>query len=483
MALSLLCSLLLGQLAGAQPLVIKRVTVIDATGKPAQPDMTVVIDRDRIAAVSPWKKAKIPKNAQVVDGTGKFLIPGLWDMHVHGFAGLGGFIGAEDSQPAQTYLLYLANGVLGVRDMFGPPNAKEWRAQHASSDKPAPSVFLGSPIVDGPQPTWPGSIAVADEAQGRDAVAQQKERGADFIKVYSLLSRDAYFAIADEARTRGIPFAGHVPQRVTAAEASDAGQKSMEHLLQVAEGCSSKEEAILAAQPTMEEMAAIRAAVNAGRIPTMPRIPPNADDTYDEAKAQALFARFVKNGTWQCPTLTVIRMRTQLNDPQFVNDSRLKYMTKSVRSGWDPKNNGPLRLGMTAEGSAFARRRFSEALLMVGRMHRAGVSILAGSDVMNPYVFPGFSLHDELALLVEAGMPPMAALQAATSNAARFMGQLDRRETIETGKVADLVLLDKDPLADIHNTRSIQAVVLHGRLMPRAALDAMLVEAEALANK
>jgi hypothetical protein len=204
--------------------------------------------------------------------------------------------------------------------------------------------------------------------------------------------------------------------------------------------------------------------------------------TYDDAKAQSLFARFVKNGTWQCPTLTLLRMRAFLNDPQFTSDDRLKYIPKSARAHWDPSFSDLVKAA-TPEDWAGIRAKFREDLKFVGRMHRAGVGIIAGTDVMNPYCFPGFSLHDELALLVEAGLSPLQALQASTKEAARFMGQLDRRGTIEPGKIADLVLLDRDPLADIHNTRSIRAVVLGGKLMPRAALDAMLTDAEASAAK
>jgi hypothetical protein len=454
--LALLFSLLLGQPVWAQPLVIKRVTVIDATGKSAQADMTVVIAADRIVAVSPWKKAKLPKDAHVVDGTGKFLIPGLWDMHMHGY---------PRNRAAQYNLLFLANGVVGVREMAGPPNAGEWRARQAAFDKPAPSVFLASPVIDGPKPVMPGSISVADETQARQAVVQQKELGADFIKVYSLLPRHAYFAIADEARKRSIPFVGHVPLSVKASGASDAGQKSIEHLEGLALGCSAQEEALSAESQRLTSM--WPALAFAGR----------AFGSYDQSKAQSLFARFVKNGTWQCPTLTWIRSVSRLRVPQLSNDERLKYVPKELRSYWQNSRNESN--GVTPEERAALPLFFSGSIRIVGDMHRAGVSILAGTDTG----FAGFSLHDELALLVESGMSPMAALQAATSNAARFMGQLDRRGTIETGKIADLVLLDKNPLADIHNTRTIQAIVLNGKLMPRAVLDAMLAEAEALAAK
>jgi imidazolonepropionase-like amidohydrolase len=466
---------LFGGLASSQPLAIKRVTVIDATDRAAQPDMTVVIVGDRIAAVGPSKKTKVPKNAQVVDGAGKFLIPGLWDMHVHG---------AADARSAWSYPLFLANGVVGVREMFGPSDARAWRLRHASSNKPSPAVYLGSPLVDGPNPVYARSIVAANEAQGRQAVAEQQQRGVDFIKVYSRLPRDVYFAIADEARKRGLPFEGHVPESVTAAEASDAGQKSIEHLTGVADGCSREESAIL---PELRSLRALFRAPTATMVEKMTagkrmlRLNARIYQTYDEATAQSLFARFVKNGTWQCPTLTEIR--GQMDEPLLLSDPRLRYLSEDVRSSWA----AGWYKGVPAEARSAliesAKAAFEESGKLVGRMHRAGVNILAGTDTMNPQCFPGFGLHDELALLVDAGLSPLAALQTATRNAAQFMGQIDRRGTIEAGKTADLVLLDKDPLADIHQTRSIDAVVLNGKLLSRAALDAMLAEAQELASR
>lgn len=451
--LILLCILWV-QFMRAQTLAIQHVSVIDATGKPAQPDMTVVVERNRIAAVTQSKKAKIPKKTQIIDGYGKFLIPGLWDMHAHG------------AETPWTYGLYLANGVVGVRDMWGPEDANAWREKHATDEKPAPNIYFASPIIDGPRPLFPSMISVGTEAQGREVVDRYKDHGADFIKVYDNLPRGVYFAIADEAHKRGIPFAGHVPYSVTAAEASDAGQKSMEHLMGVELACSNEERALMA-----EIRGYLDLIRKAGR----------ALKSYDDVKAQPLFARFVKNGTWQCPTLTVLRVDAFFNDSQFTNDDRLKYIPKSSRSRWDPNTNSNYKNATPEDWAAF-RAKFREDLKLVGRMHRAGVGIIAGSDDMNPYSFPGFSLQDELALLVEAGLSPMEAIQASTKEAARFMGQLDRRGTIEPGKIADLVLLDHDPLADIHNSRSIRAVVLGGKLIPRVALDSMLTDAEAAAK-
>ena len=465
---------LFGACCWSQSLAIKRVTVISATGRDPEPDMTVIADGDRIVAVGPWKKTHIPSNAIVVDGTGMFLIPGLWDMHVHG---------ASDARAPWSHLLFLANGVVGVRDMSGPPDAHAWRAAQASNEDPSPTIYLGSPIVDGPNPFWPDSIVVANEAQGREAVEQQQERGADFIKVYSKLSRDAYFAIADEANKRGIPFEGHVPELVTAAEASDAGQKSIEHLTRVADACSKDEKSIDSEMQRQEVLFRAPGATMAQRMDSgksMIRLDMRVVETFDEATAQSLLALFVKNKTWQCPTLTMLR--AQIEDPMPANDPRLKYLSGEVRAHWGAGYYKNVPPEPRAAIDKLNRLKFDESVKLVGLMYRAGVPILAGTDTMNPQCFPGFGIHDELALLVDAGLSPLSALQAATRNAAEFMGQLDRRGTVEVGKTADLVLLDKNPLADIHNTRSIQAVVLGGKLYPRAALDAMLAKAQTLAR-
>jgi imidazolonepropionase-like amidohydrolase len=460
--------------AGQRITVIEHVTVIDATGQAAHPDRTVIIDRHRIVAVLPGKKAHIPKNAEVIDGVGEFLIPGLWDMHVHG---------ASDARAPWSHLLFIANGVVGVRDMSGPPDAHAWRAAQASNPDPSPTIYLGSPIVDGPNPVWPDSMVVSDEAQGREAVDQQQQRGADFLKVYSRLPRDVYFAIADEANKRGFPFEGHVPELVTAAEASNAGQKSIEHLTRVADGCSKEQTAIDSELQRAEALfrapdATMAQKMDSGK--TIIRLNMRVVSSFDEATAQSLFALFVKNETWQTPTLSL--PRAQIDEPAPENDPRLKYLSKEVRAKWDAGYYRNFPPEPRAAMAKLAKAQFDESMNLVGLMYREGVPILAGTDTMNPQCFPGFGIHDELALLVDAGLSPLAALQAATRNAAQFMGQLDRRGTIEAGKIADLILLDADPLADIHNTRSIRAVIMNGKLYPRAALDAMLLKAQDLAS-
>ncbi|MGH9875311.1 MAG: amidohydrolase family protein, partial [Pyrinomonadaceae bacterium] len=373
---------------------------------------------------------------------------------------------------------FIANGVTGARMMWGSPTHHEWRKETESGALLAPRLNIASTIIDGPKPIWRGSIGVANEAEARQAVIKSKQEGADFIKVYSLLPREAYFAIADEAKKQGIPFAGHVPEAVKAAEASDAGQKSIEHLTGVLLACSHDEEAIraemLKALSTGDESSATRFR----RLTVNVR----AAQSYDLKKAVALFARFKKNGTWQVPTLTVLRSITHLDDPNFTNDPRLKYIPPGLRQYWDPKNDPRFKM-YTAEDWVQSRRVYAKYLELTGAMRRAGVEFLAGTDVSNPYCFPGFSMHDELALLVEAGFTPMEALQAATRNSARYLGLLESLGTIEQGKIADVVLLAANPLLDIGNTKRIDAVVVNGRLIPKPELEEMLAQAEAAARK
>ena len=442
------------------PLVFTHVTVIDATGAQEKADMSVVIIGDRIVEIGPTKKLRAPKNAQVIDASGKFLIPGLWDMHVHAF------------DKGLFSPLFIANGITGIRDMFSPlPAINQWRKEIKEGTLIGPHIVAAGPIVDGPKPIWPGSIAVSNPDEGIKAVNTVKQGGSDFVKVYSLLPRDAYFAIAAEAKRQGMVFAGHVPGSVTPAEASDAGQKSIEHLTGILQACSSKEDQI-----RKETEAASK---SGERLPVSAAIKYQlaAVDSFDGKKAGELYARFVKNGTWMAPTLTVLRAIAYVGDSDFRSDPRLSYVPGYLKSGMWGADPFGLK-SRTADDNAGAKRVFQKSLEIVGAMRRAGVQIIAGTDTPNPFVFPGFSLHDELGLLVKAGLTPMDALQAATRNAAVYLGMLDTVGTVEKGKLADLVLLDADPLVDIANTKKINAVVVGGKLVNRAALDEMLSKVE-----
>lgn len=436
----------------ATPLVIENVTVVDGTDGPPKPGATVVLDGDRIEAVGPAAELTAPPGATVIDGAGRFLIPGLWDMHLHAFMDQG----MADAMLPQL----VAHGVTGIRDTHGEWEVVESvRAEIASGRRTGPRIMAPGKLLDGVPLVQPTGEPVETPEEGRDAVRARKRVGADYVKVYSRLSREAYFAIADECRKLNIPFAGHVPSSVTAAEASDAGQHCFEHLMGVEMAVSTEEDALREAQNEAT-----------GHFE-----PPDAaliERTYDPERAEALYEMLIRNRTWQCPTLSVHRAYAEFVGTDYHADPRFALLGSSTRQIWDwaaGMSDHPMFEGLKALKPVYAR--------IAGEMWRAGVPMVAGTDTPNPIVYPGSSLHEELELLVGVGLTPLAALQAATREAARFRGDLDSHGTVEVGKVADLVLLDADPLADIRNTRSIAGVVLAGRYLDRAALDGLLEEA------
>jgi hypothetical protein len=454
--LSLVCS--------AQTLVIRNVTIIDATGAAPRPGMSVGIENGQIKAIKKSIKAK--KGDDVVDATGKFLIPGLWDMHVH------------LSSPDIFFPLLVANGITGVREMFtGIPiqTIREWRKRAGVPRIYAPGFLDGPMMLNNGQPP-PGAFAVADPEQARLAVRALAQSGVDFLKVYNSIPRDAYFAIADEARAIGIPFAGHVPEAVSTGEASDAGQLSEEHLINILLDCSTNADELRAARIATMTSDKITGEARL-RALAWPE-PEGLFDTYSEQKAAQLFAKFVQNNTWQTPTLVVLSGFARSRDDEFMHDQRRRFLPRQWTDSWDPRVTFYLRDLSPEDYDALHVR--IEMLLdrhkkLVGDMRKAGVEFLAGTDSSgwNP-VLPGFGLHEELALLVESGLTPMEALQSATRNPARYFNKLGEMGTIEVKKAADLVLLTADPLEDIHNTQKIEAVVMRGRYYSRKDLNAML---------
>lgn len=457
----------------AKTIVIKNVTIVDVTAKDTKnalkSNQTVVIAGNRITAVG--KNVRLPSNAQIVDANGKFLIPGLWDMHTH-------TLRAERVE--KFFPLFIVNGVTGVRDMAMPLENLEllrrWREEIEQGRRIGPRIFASGATLGGVQPQV--TIPVATEAEARQAVVTLKQRGADFIKVVSLLPRPLFFAVADEAKKQGLTFVGHVPAAVTATEASDAGQKSMEHLYGILESCSANEVEV---RKEVEQAAKNPDTWSAwgAIVRTTDRLYGRQakEKTYSREKCAALFARFVRNGTWQCPTLVMRRALALREDDSFRNDARLKFIPQSEVKGWNTPTD-TRNANLTAEETANRKIRLEKETELVGEMRRAGVKILAGTDLGNPYVYPGFSLHDELALLVQAGLTPLEALQTATVNPAKFLGKEKTLGTIEKGKLADLILLDANPLENIGNTRKINAVVLNGKILDRKTLDKMLSEVE-----
>lgn len=440
-------------LAAPPQTAITNVTVIDTNGGPSKTNVNVVITGDRITAVG---AQAVPAGARVIDGTGRYLIPGLWDMHAHIW------------DRKMLFGAYVSHGITGVRDMGGVlENWEKWEELVARGETAGPSAVVSGQIVDGAKSFAFFFRQAETPAQGRALVRELKGRGADFIKVYDRLSRETYLAIAAEAKAASLPFAGHVPFEMRATEAARAGQRSIEHLSGIALEVSRDEKRLRA--DALRSLAEAMAYKGEGHSPAWKRAYDLARqvalDTYDAKKARRLFAELRRRGTWQVPTLVV----RDAADPAEIErlDAAIARYPEFVR--------GMIVPAATREGKrdAVTDARFARRKQIVLDMHRAGIGLLAGSDAPNPLSAPGIGLHDELAHFVDAGLTPLEALQTATRNAARFLGQEQTRGSVDAGKVADLVLLDADPLADIRNSRRIAAVILGGRVLLREELAAL----------
>jgi len=447
-------------------LVLEHVTVIDGTGRAPQSDQTVVIADGRIVAVGPAESITFDKTAHVVDARGKFVMPGLWDMHVH-LAG----VNADPSWSKDTLLpLLLANGITGVRDMGGDLTALlAWKRDVESGALLGPHILASGPWLASRGKPSAEQIPVANAEEARAAVRDLKQRGADFIKIISLPSREAFFAVADEARRQNISFVGHLPLEVGAVEASNAGMRSIEHFFY--------SEFVLSFSSHEDELRKrLLEARKNGDAAAWEKTELEADATYSEEKAASLFQTLKKNGTWVTPTLASLAI-TSHPEAWKLDDSNLDYVPPSLAKEWrDSLNDEQMK-----KGAAQLGRLSANDWKLTREMHRAGLPLLVGSDSLDPFVFPGDSLHRELAEFVRAGFTPMEALQAATRGAAQFLGREKELGMIESGKMADLVLLDANPVENISNTRRIFAVIRNGQYLDRAALDVLLARAAAAA--
>lgn len=434
-------------------LLVQNVTIIDVKTGNTLPGRSVGIDGDKIAKIYETL-VQASSKTKTIDASGKFMIPGLWDMHAHYFWNY------KTSNPA-----LIANGVTGIREMWGNMDVINMvRKQTAEGKMIAPDIYSAGVIIDGTPPIWPGSSGVGNAEEAIAEVDKQIAQGVDFLKVYSRLTREAYFAIADKSKSSKTPFAGHIPSSISIWEAMEAGQYSSEHMYGILEAVNSKPEE-LAAQPSSFSERSMQLMI----------------DNFDADLFDSLATVMAKSNMWLSPTLTVLRSIANLDDSTFTNDPRLKYVPAFMTSTWNPANDFRFK-NRPASYYEASRKSYKFQLSLMGKLAAKGVKIVAGTDYANPYCFPGFSLHDELALMVEGGMSTLQALQAATINAAIFQKKEAQFGTVANGKLASLVLLNENPLNDISNTKKIDAVILRGKLMDRKALDGLLESAQKLSG-
>jgi len=456
-------------IAKSMDYAIAHVTVINLGSGKTEPDVTIVIHGHSIRSVVPAKHFKQSPSIKVIDGTGKFLIPGLWDMHVH----------FRDAN--RDLKMDLANGVLGIRNMGGAiKDVFPLRDAIARGQRLGPKIVACGPILDGPDsfsnPEF--TISVKNAGGARAAVRSLKKQGSECIKVYDGLSRDSYYAIVEEAKKVGLPVVGHCPGSISIREASNAGQRSLEHGIAL-RGGSTVEDTFLQKSSDKSVFEVALRTKNFGLIPAaIARDETKMLDNFSQERADATYFLLRENNTFLTPTLVTEQSLTFIDDFDKVNDPRKQYVSADELKWWKPEN-GMLTKYRTPEYIAMRKREYAKTLEEVHRAQELGVRLLAGTDITVPYTFPGYSVHDELGLLVKAGLTPMQALETATTNPALILGLSKTWGRVETGYSANLVLLDADPLADIANTTKIDAVVVNGKFLDRARLDRMLQAAKA----
>lgn len=483
--LAILCLLLSACAKTSSPNVaIQGATVVDVMDGSLLPGQTVLIAGNHIAAVGTTDEVRIPRDAELVDAAGRYLIPGLWDMHVHSVTGAGHVTDTSSPSiaPQDWHLpLFLAYGVTGVRNMndrTGDVTLKltnTIKRQLAEGSRRGPPRFLSAgPAVDGDPYLMSKKVVVRTAAEARAVVDQLASNGADFIKVYENVSREAYFAIIEEARRRHIPVDGHLPFRITPQEAATAGQRTVEHPEAFAAGCST------AADAERERFARVLAdydgPAGSEKLLLMQMHHLRAlYDSRDPAACASTFEAYRHNGV--AVTVDLLVYHHIVHAEQILSETaRMRFVPETIRRNW--KNF--LNSETAREVQSILRPIPALELENVRLANEAGVVLLAATDVDIPMGVPGLSLHEELVRLVEAGLTPLAALQAATRNPVRVLGLADSLGRIEPGKLADLVLLDANPLEDIRNTQKIRAVVADGQLYRRADLNRLLAEVVAL---
>ena len=429
-------------------IAIEGVAVVDVVRGETVGPRTVIVADGRIAAISEPDTISIPPRAVRIDGHGRYLMPGLVDMHVHLFNN------ATHRPPNDwAFPLFVANGVTAVREMAAKPadvaTINGWRSASASGDLIAPRVVAAGV-----------SIPCDSPATARRQLREAQAAGADFAKVFSPVTEESWRALLDEARKLQMPVCGHIPDAVQLVDAARAGQRSNEHLTQVYEACSARERQLVAKR---------RSAAGAALAKIREGQEREVLEAFDQPACDRTAVALAETGQAQVPTLVLDEREARGSGASFHDDTRWRYLRADEQARWRSlSTKQPMR------DTRLASRRLEVSLKIVKTLHAASVRVLAGTDAPMPLVYPGFALHKELELLVEAGLSPPDALRAATIWPVEFLGVSESSGSIAVGKRADLVLVEQNPLRDISNTQRIRAVVLDGRLLQRADLDALL---------
>ncbi|WP_353780052.1 amidohydrolase family protein [Winogradskyella sp. 3972H.M.0a.05] len=436
--------------------VIQNVAVVNVTSGEIESSRDVFIKGNRIQKIETNSETKKYRNAKVIDGSGKYLIPGLWDMHTHPDDPEVWRMNPKTEDKDLLLPLFVAHGVTGIRDMAGDLNlVKRWRRLAKNDSLIAPKIIAGGPLLDGPNPMWDGSVGIASTEQVKPVVDSLIAEGVDFLKVYSLLPRDIYLELSNYANELDFPFVGHVPFTVPPSEAATTGMKSQEHLLEIIKECSIKFD-----DNTLARIRSAQTGANRSVIANDYRL-----SNFSETKADSLYQLFVEHDIWHCPTLSMWYKNAWFEYELTKDKTQLAYLPEYLQKYWTPEHNDHLKNRDNEDFINIKKRLYKKYLDIVSKMNSKGVKLLAGTDMgANPLCFPGIGVYNELEAFVDADLSTLEALQTATINPAVFLEIQNDYGTVEEGKIADLVLLNENPLANISNVRSVNSVIQNGNV-------------------
>jgi hypothetical protein len=443
-------------------LLIENVNVIDVEAGIIIINQDVVITGNKITSIFDHGYDNV-KSKTVINGTSQFLLPGFWDMHAHMM---------REKWYASQMPLLRANGITGFREMWGDLNIANFvRSQIEKDSLPYFRFVASGHILDGKKPFWPGAIPVETANRATQIVDSLINGKADFIKVYSFLEPSVFNAIAKQCEENKITFAGHVPHTVWLTDASNAGMASMEHLYGfLIEACSKSDSAMALMQ---RSVTAFEKGNKEDRKNASLLFHSLVLNHFSKQKMRSIAQTLRSNNTHIVPTLVTLRGEYFTNDTSFTNDSRLNYMSEETLTYWKETTEYDIKHNTELDWQN-KRKRWQIEQEIMKILIAEKVHIMVGTDADNPYAFPGFSLHDELALYVECGMTPIEALRTATIIPAKFLKMSDSLGTIKTGKLADLVLLEANPLEDIKNTNKVNIVISNGKLYDKSYIDSIL---------
>lgn len=450
-------------------LMIQNVTIIDpVSGAAAGQD--VLIGGDVISAIGDHGTIATFAPVETVDGTGKFLIPALWDAHVH--------LTFDEDIGEAALPLFVANGITRVRDTGGLANKMLAMRERAGARGPAaPEIYFSGPLIDGIPRVYDGSPAsypdISSGAATPDEAIRQVNQLADigvhFIKSYEMLTPATFRALVTRATERGLPVTSHVPLSMDAASVAAAGVRGMEHLRNIGLSCAGSADTLLTARQRMlregqaMEGSSLRASIHAAQRPI-------AFEDQSEARCTDLIATLAAHRVFQTPTLALNTRGAFRHFATAEWQRTFAYLPDPVRLRWQRTVERAIAAAKDPAQIAFS----DWSLEMVSKLHHADVPIMAGTDTPIGFLTPGFSLHLELERLVQAGLTPQAALASATIEPAAFFGLQDKMGTIEVGKISDMVLLTANPLTDIRNTTQIDSLVVRGTYLDPAERAALL---------